>query len=164
VGKDELVVSVEQGRPRVFENSISEIKRLENWVLKQAGEQQVHIGMEATGVYSRGVAATLSHCKQFKVSVINPAQIKAFGRAMLKRTKTDQVDAGVIREFVRSQSPSAWIPPQPVREQLAALVAQTDAIAGDSAMEEPSARPAAPWQYPQNVDPINRHHYPFVGA
>jgi transposase len=128
VGKDELVVSVEQGRPRVFGTSMSEIKRLENWVLKQAGEQQVHIGMEATGVYSRGVAATLSRCERFIVSVINPAQIKAFGQAMLKRTKTDQVDAGVIREFVRSQSPSAWIPPQPVREQLAALVAQTDAI------------------------------------
>ena len=64
----------------------------------------------------------------FTVSVINPAQIKAFGRAMLTRTKTDQVDAGVIREFVRSQSPSAWIPPQPVREELSALVAQADAI------------------------------------
>jgi transposase len=128
VGKDELVVSVEQGKPRVFGTSMSEIKRLENWVLKQAGERQVHIGMEATGVYSRGVAITLSGCEQFTVSVINPAQIKAFGRAMLKRTKTDQVDAGVIREFVRSQSPSAWTPPQPVREQLAALVAQSDAI------------------------------------
>jgi transposase len=128
VGKDELVVSVEQGRPGVFGTSISEIKRLENWILQQAGERQVHIGMEATGVYSRGVAATLSRCEQFIVSVINPAQIKAFGRAMLKRTKTDQVDAGVIRELVRSQSPSAWTPSKPVREQLSALVAQADAV------------------------------------
>ena len=128
VGKDELVVAIEQGRPRVFGTSMAEIRRLGRWVLKQAGERQVHIGMEATGVYSRGVAATLSRHEQFTVSVINPAQIKAFGRAMLTRTKTDQVDAGVIREFVRSQSPSAWTPPQPVREQLSALVAQADAI------------------------------------
>jgi transposase len=128
VGKDELVVAVDQGRPRVFGTSTAEIKRLGLWVLKQAGERQVHIGMEATGVYSRGVAATLSRYGQFTVSVINPAQIKAFGRAMLTRTKTDQVDAGVIREFVRSQSPSAWTPPQPVREQLSVLVAQADAI------------------------------------
>jgi transposase len=128
VGKDELVVAVDRGRPRVFGTSTSEIKRLGLWILKQAGEQQVHIGMEATGVYSRSVAAVLSLYQQFTVSVINPAQIKAFGRAMLKRTKTDQVDAGVIREFVRSQSPSAWTPPQPVREQLSALVAQADAI------------------------------------
>ena len=49
VGKDELVVAVEQGRPRVFGTSMAEIRRLERWVLKQAGQQQVHIGMEATG-------------------------------------------------------------------------------------------------------------------
>jgi transposase len=128
VGKDELVVAIKQGRPRVFRTSMAEIRRLGRWVLKQAGEQQVHIGMEATGVYSRPVAAVLSLHEQFTVSVINPAQIKAFGRAMLTRTKTDQVDAGVIREFVRSQSPSAWTPPQSVREQLSALVAQADAI------------------------------------
>jgi transposase len=128
VGKDELVVAVDQGRPRVFGTSTAEVKRLGHWILKQAGERQVHMGMEATGVYSRSVAALLSLHQQFTVSVINPAQIKAFGRAMLTRTKTDSVDAGVIREFVRSQSPSAWIPPQPVREQLSALVAQADAI------------------------------------
>jgi transposase len=128
VGKEELVVAVDRGRPKVFGTSTAEIKRLGLWVLKQAGEQKVHIGMEATGVYSRSVAAVLSLYQQFTVSVINPAQIKAFGRAMLTRTKTDQVDAKVIREFVRSQSPSAWTPPQPVREQLSALVAQADVI------------------------------------
>jgi transposase len=128
VGKDELVVAVEQGRPRVFGTGMAEIRRLGSWVLRQAGERQVHIGMEATGVYSRSVAVVLSLHERFTVSVINPAQIKAFGRAMLTRTKTDQVDAGVIREFVRSQSPSVWIPPQPVREELSALVAQADAI------------------------------------
>jgi transposase len=128
VGKDELVVAVEQGRPRVFGTGMAEVRRLGNWVLKQAGERRVHIGMEATGVYSRSAAVVLSLHEQFTVSVINPAQIKAFGRAMLTRTKTDQVDAGVIREFVRSQSPSAWTPPQPVREELSALVAQADAI------------------------------------
>jgi transposase len=135
VGKDELVVAVDRGTPKVFGTSTAEIRRLGLWVLKQTGERsesgpcgQVHIGMEATGVYSRSVAAVLSLHQQFTVSVINPAQIKAFSQAMLTRTKTDQVDAGVIREFVRSQSPSAWTPPQPVREQLSALVAQADAI------------------------------------
>lgn len=128
VGKDELVVAVVGRRPQVFGTSMAEIRRVGDWVLKQAGERPVHIGMEATGVYSRGVAAALSCYESFTVSVINPAQIKAFGRAMLTRTKTDQVDAGVIREFVRSQSPSPWTPPPPVRQQLSALVAQTDAI------------------------------------
>jgi len=128
VGKDELVVAVEKGKPRVFGTSTGEIKRLARWVLRQAERRPVHIGMEATGVYSRGVAAALSRYERFAVSVINPAQIKAFGRAMLKRTKTDQVDARIIREFVRSQAPEPWTPPQPARQQLSAMVAQADAV------------------------------------
>lgn len=128
VGKDELVVAIERGIPRVFGTSTSEIKRLADWIMGHAGERDIHIGMEATGVYSRGVASHLSRHEEFTVSVVNPAQIKAFGRAMLTRTKTDQVDARVIREFIRSQSPDAWKPPRVELQQLYALVAQADAL------------------------------------
>ena len=103
VGKDELVVAGEGGAMKTFGTTVGEVRRLSRWVIKQAKGQAVHIGMEATGVYSHGVATGLSRYEQFVVSVINPAQIKAFGRAMLVRTKTDRVDAKVIREFVRSQ-------------------------------------------------------------
>ena len=128
VGKDELVVAGEGGAMKTFGTAVGEVRRLARWVIKQAKGQAVHIGMEATGVYSHGVAAGLSRYDQFVVSVINPAQIKAFGRAMLVRTKTDRVDAKVIREFVRSQSPEAWTPPSPVRQQLYLLVTQVDAL------------------------------------
>jgi len=127
VGKDELVVAT-TGRPRSFGTSRAELKRLVAWIVKQSSGSPVHVGMEATGVYSRHVALFLSGCESLVVSVINPFQIKAFGRAMLKRTKTDWVDAQVIREFVRSQTPAAWTPPPPVRQELASLVAQVDAI------------------------------------
>jgi transposase len=128
VGKDELVTAVEGGAMKTFGTTTGEVRRLARWVIKQAGSQAVHIGMEATGVYSHGVASGLSRYEQFVVSVINPAQIKAFGRAMLVRTKTDRVDAKVIREFVRSQSPEAWTPPSPLRQRLYALVVQADAL------------------------------------
>ena len=128
VGKDELVVAGEGGAVSTFGTGVDEVKRLARWVLKRAKGQAVHIGMEATGVYSHGVATGLSRYEQFVVSVINPAQIKAFGRAMLVRTKTDRMDARVIREFVRSQSPGAWTPPSPVRQQLYLLVTQADAL------------------------------------
>lgn len=128
VGKDELVVALEQGKPKVFGTSATEISRLSRWLTKLGDGRPVHIGMEATGVYSRGVATALSRRRQFTVSVINPAQIKAFGRAMLRRTKTDQVDAQVIREFIRSQTPPAWTPPPVVKQQLASLVTHADAI------------------------------------
>lgn len=128
VGKDELVVALEKGNPRMYGTTPSEIKRLVHWVIGEAGDRPIHIGMEATGVYSRGVAAILSKYEQLTVSVINPAQIKSFGRAMLTRTKTDQVDARVIREFVRSQTPDAWKPTRVELQQLYALVAQADAL------------------------------------
>lgn len=128
VGKEELVVATESGKPRSFGTTIAEIKRLGQWLLRQSAGRAIHVGMEATGVYSHGVAAGLSQYKQITVSVINPAQIKAFGRAMLTRTKTDRVDAKVIREFVRSQLPAAWTPSPVVRQQLYALVAQADAL------------------------------------
>jgi transposase len=128
VGKDELVVAGDGAAITTFGTTLGEVRRLARWVSKQAKGQAVHIGMEATGVYSHGVAVGLSRYEQFMVSVINPAQIKAFGRAMLVRTKTDRVDAKVIREFVCSQSPEAWTPPSPVRQQLYLLVTQVDAL------------------------------------
>ena len=128
VGKDELVVAGDGKIIKTFGTTVGDVKKLARWVMRQAKGQAVHIGMEATGVYSHGVALGLSRYDRFLISVINPAQIKAFGRAMLVRTKTDRVDAKVIREFVRSQSPTAWVAPSPVRQQLYALVVQTDAL------------------------------------
>ncbi len=128
VGKEELVVALEAGVPKSFGTTPGEIGRLARWVTKLAGGRPVHLGMEATGVYSRRVAARLSGYESFRVSVINPAQIKAFGRALLTRTKTDRVDAKVIREFVRSQSPAAWVMPAVARQQLCSLVTQADAL------------------------------------
>jgi transposase len=55
--------------------------------------------MEATGVYWEAVAEYLAN-RGMTVSVINPAQIKAFGTSRLVRTKTDKVDAGGVRNFV----------------------------------------------------------------
>ena len=128
VGKDELVVAIEKGKPRIFGTTRGELRKLAHWLGNQSDDRSVHIGMEVTGVYSEGVAAGLSRYDRFIVSVINPAQIKAFGRAMLTRTKTDQVDARVIREFVRSQSPDAWKPPRKSLQELRVLVSQADAI------------------------------------
>ncbi|MEZ5357821.1 MAG: IS110 family transposase [Candidatus Zixiibacteriota bacterium] len=128
VGKEELIVVAGSGKSRSFGTTVAEIKRLSQWLLHHAGDQAIHVGMEATGVYSHGVAAGLSQDERITVSVINPAQIKAFGRAMLTRTKTDRVDAKVIREFVRSQSPAPWTPPPVIRQQLYALVSQADAL------------------------------------
>jgi transposase len=62
------------------------------------------------------------------VSVINPAQIKAFGASRMVRTKTDRVDSKLIAEFCRERRPEAWCAP-PVSEQtLRALVLRLNAL------------------------------------
>lgn len=128
VGKDEVMVAVVGQKPKAFGTSKPDMKRLMKWVKSQAGSRAIHIGMEATGVYSSRIALALWAYPEVTVSVINPAQIKAYGRAVLRRTKTDSVDAQLICDFVRSQTPVAWTPPSATQQELKALVTHADAI------------------------------------
>jgi transposase len=53
------------------------------------------IGIEATGGYERGVVEHL-RAAGFTVQVLQPIQVKAFGRAHLRRAKNDALDAALI--------------------------------------------------------------------
>jgi transposase len=77
--------------------------------------------MEATGSYWEGLALHL-HGLGHRVSVINPARIKAFAESELLRTKTDAVDAALIARFCKRQEPEPWMPPPPEIRVLQALV------------------------------------------
>ncbi|MBC3876145.1 IS110 family transposase, partial [Undibacterium flavidum] len=66
--------------------------------------------------------------QKFPVSVINPAQIKAFGASRLVRTKTDKVDAQLIAEFGFERRPELWIAPSMAEQTLRALVLRLDAL------------------------------------
>src|SRR3954451_16387547 len=70
----------------------------------------VHAWLEATGPYSEALALYL-HQQGHTVSVVNPAQIKAFGQSELLRNKDDRPDAGLIRRFCEKQQPAAWQQP-----------------------------------------------------
>ncbi len=85
---------------------------LAQW-LKQHDADHARVCMEATGVYWEAVAEFLADAG-FGVSVVNPAQIKAFGGSRLLRTKTDRVDARLIAEFCQALQPPPWVgPPRP---------------------------------------------------
>ena len=128
VGCEDLWVSVPRRKPRRFEHSKRGIRSLYDWAVKKAGDDQLHFCMEATGVYSISVASQMVSEYQAWVSVVNPAQIAAYGRVQMRRSKTDQIDAEVIRSYAESQKPALWKPaPEPLR-QLSALVTQADAI------------------------------------
>jgi transposase len=107
-------------RTKVFPNTQKGFEQLVAWLKnRQAGD--VHVCMEATGAYWEPLALYL-HGLEHRVSVVNPARIKAFAQSELLRTKTDAVDAALIARFCRSQSPEPWTPPPPEIRTLQALM------------------------------------------
>jgi transposase len=92
------------------------------------GFDDFHVCMEATGIYWEAVAEFLACIKGCTVSVVNPAQIKAFGASRLVRTKTDKVDAELIAAFCAERNPPPWQPPAPAEQALRALVLRLDSL------------------------------------
>ena len=127
VGKDEVWVSVAGKKARSFPTTTKGMQSLCRWAQSCAGEGEVRLCMESTVVYGYRVAVLCRQCGS-EVSVINPAQIKAFSHAQLRRTKTDQVDAEVIRCFAESQRPAVWQPPRKAVSQLYWLISELDAL------------------------------------
>jgi len=111
-------------RDKVVSNNASGFEALHKF-LQDQGAHQAHVCMEATGTYWEAVAEFLSD-HGYRVSVINPAQIKAFGQSHQVRTKTDKVDARLIARFCQERQPSAWVAPSPEQRALKAMVLRLD--------------------------------------
>jgi transposase len=114
-------------RHKVVQNTPAGFSELLAWLDKQ-GAGDVHVCMEATGTYWEAVAEHLASAPTITVSVINPAQIKAFGVSQLVRTKTDKTDAKLIAQFCQERKPPAWEPPTLAEQALRALVLRLDAL------------------------------------
>jgi transposase len=81
------------------------------------------IGIEATGGFETVAAASLASAG-LPVVVLNPAQVRAFARALGKRAKTDPIDAGVIARFVQATRPEVRPLPDAQTQTLADLIAR----------------------------------------
>jgi len=77
--------------------------------LTSFGDENIRICMEATGSYSLPLAEFMTGKGHF-VSVINPAQIHAFGKSELNRAKTDKADAKLIARYGLQATLKAWVP------------------------------------------------------
>ena len=113
-------------RSKVVENTPAGFAVLAAWLAKHE-VRELHVGMEATGTYWEAVAEFLADAGH-RVSVVNPAQIIAFGAASGVRTKTDPVDARLIVAFCVAQQPPPWQAPIPALRELRALVIRRQAL------------------------------------
>ncbi|MFZ1318005.1 MAG: IS110 family transposase [Candidatus Nitrotoga sp.] len=118
-------------KTKVVKNTQSGIVDLLAWVAKQnVFPETLHIVMEATGIYHEQAAMALADAGVM-VSIINPAQVKDFGRGLAVRTKTDGVDSVVLARYGALLKPKAWVPPPQEARVLQALLARREAIAQD---------------------------------
>jgi transposase len=81
------------------------------------------VALEATGGFETVVAAALA-AAALPVVVVNPAQIRAFAKAIGQRAKTDPIDAAVIAHFAEATRPVPRPLPDEATQQLADLVAR----------------------------------------
>ena len=91
----------------------------------QPGE--ILVVMEATGSYWISLATTLVDAG-FAVSVINPKQARDFAKALLKRAKTDAIDAQTLAQLAAMLQPTPWTPPPAVYAELQQRLAQRTAL------------------------------------
>ena len=109
---------------RQFSNDEAGVKKLLTWL---GAEKDAHVVMEATGVYWQTSAFGL-HEQGFKVSVVNPAQVKYFARSILRRGKTDSMDAELLAHYAMTMQPALWQPAPAALETLKLFVRERDDI------------------------------------
>ena len=83
--------------------------------------------MEATGTYWMRLALALCDA-HIAVAVVNPAQAHDFAKALLKRSKTDAIDAQTLAELAARLQPQPWTPPPPVSNELQQRLVHRDAL------------------------------------
>lgn len=136
VSKEKLDVALYDGQGYqvgTFDNSRQGHKKLHSWLKKRA-PAGIRVCLEATGRYGEAVAEMM-HEQGYAVSVVNPAQIKAYGESQLKRNKTDREDAKVIAHYGATQTPSLWQPLSSTQRELQDLARRLEALKADRTRE-----------------------------
>ena len=121
VSKDRLDVHVRPGG-QAFAVA-RDGKGLEELIERLGAFSPTLVALEATGGFETVVAAALAGAK-LPVVVVNPAQIRAFAKALGQRAKTDPIDATVIARFAEATKPEPRPLPDEATRLLADLVAR----------------------------------------
>ena len=112
----------------IANTSVGFVQLLE-WLDKQKAGKP-HVVMEPTGMYHENAALALADAG-LVVSLINPAQLRAFAQGLGVKTKNDRADSAVLARYGATQNPAPWQPPSESARRLKALLARRDAVADD---------------------------------
>jgi transposase len=121
VSKDRLDVAVRPGGEAfVVERTAAGVEHLAE---RLHALSPTIVALEATGGFETIAAAALA-AAGLPVVVVNPAQIRAFAKALGQRAKTDPIDAAVIAHFAEATKPEPRPMPDDATRLLADLVAR----------------------------------------
>jgi transposase len=118
VSSQTLVVDRAGEAPREFPNTAAGHRSLLAWLRRSPIPLQVC--MEATGLYGLDLALCLA-AAGIPLLVANPRAVRNFARAMRQRSKTDLLDAAVLREYAARMPFEPWPPPSPQALKLMAI-------------------------------------------
>src|SRR6516162_6944413 len=121
VSKDRLDVAVRpSGEVFMVERNAAGLEKL----VRRLRELSPRIvALEATGGFETVAAAALAGAA-LPVAIVNPAQIRAFAKAIGQRAKTDPIDAGVIAHFADATELEPRAVPDEATRLLGDLVAR----------------------------------------
>ena len=73
--------------------------------------------LEATSTYWIQLAVTV-HQAGYVVSFVNPQQVHHYAKSLVRRGKTDALDAQLLTQFASERCPEPWTPPPAVYHEL----------------------------------------------
>ena len=130
---------VERRRPgqpdavREFANTAAGHQALLRW-LESAG-RAVRVCLEATGLYGLDLALTLE-AAGVALMVANPRAVRHFAQALMRRSKTDRLDAAVLTEYAARLPFQPWRPPSPSALKLLAVARRLEDLTEMHAAEK----------------------------
>ena len=131
ISKSDLEVRTEQHRCSVT-NNLTGFKAL----VKLAGKhEQPLVVCESSGGYERDMMDYF-HQNQIAVTRVNPGRIRNYVRSEGIKAKTDPIDALMILGFAREKRLQPTPAPQPIRQELAALLDRRSHLTEQAAREK----------------------------
>jgi transposase len=116
------------GKPITIEQTPEGFSSLHQRLLRTGvTPAQIAVVMEATGIYWLALATFFTRLG-YAVSVVNPAQAHHFAKALLKRAKTDAIDAQTLTQLAALLHPALWTPPPAIYEELEQRLTQRDTL------------------------------------
>jgi len=107
------------------------------------GGRRVRACLEATGVYGLDVALLLSAHTGIELMVANPRAVRHFAQATMRRSKNDQLDAVMLREFALRMEFIAWTRPDENTLALWSIARRLEALTKQCAAEKNRQHAAA---------------------